>query len=157
LTTGEIQAHLAEIYDTEVSRETISKITDQVLPDMVAWQSRPLDRIYPVLLIDAIVVKVRDSQGAESPSTRFIRRTSAHCSTPTTAFPSRPIPIEIKRASRPSRTPQPPRRSGLEFKTAQTAQYSPGAHSRHRAQRERGRERHADQLDPATRFARGWR
>jgi hypothetical protein len=44
LTTGEIQAHLAEIYDTEVSRETISKITDQVLPDMVAWQSRPLDR-----------------------------------------------------------------------------------------------------------------
>jgi putative transposase len=41
LTTGEIQAHLAEIYDTEVSRETISKITDAVLPDMVAWQSRP--------------------------------------------------------------------------------------------------------------------
>jgi transposase-like protein len=43
LTTGEIQAHLAEIYDTEVSRETISKITDAVLPDMVAWQSRPLE------------------------------------------------------------------------------------------------------------------
>lgn len=41
LTTGEIQAHLAEIYDTEVSRETISKITDAVLPDMAAWQSRP--------------------------------------------------------------------------------------------------------------------
>jgi hypothetical protein len=58
---------LAEIYDTEVSRETISKITDQVLPDMVAWQSRPLDRVYPVLLIDAIVVKVRDSQVANRP------------------------------------------------------------------------------------------
>jgi putative transposase len=68
LTTGEIQAHLAEIYDTEISRETISKITDQVLPDMVAWQSRPLDRgVYPVLLIDAIVVKVRDSQVANRP------------------------------------------------------------------------------------------
>jgi putative transposase len=67
LTTGEIQAHLAEIYDTEVSRETISKITDQVLPDMAAWQSRPLDRVYPVLLIDAIVVKVRDSQVANRP------------------------------------------------------------------------------------------
>ncbi len=52
---------MAEIYNTEVSRETISKITDQVLPDMVAWQSRPLDRVYPVMLIDAIVVKVRDS------------------------------------------------------------------------------------------------
>lgn len=67
LTTGEIQAHLHEIYGTEVSRETISKITDQVLPDMVAWQSRPLDRVYPVLLIDAIVIKVRDSQVANRP------------------------------------------------------------------------------------------
>jgi transposase-like protein len=67
LTTGEIQAHLAEIYDTEVSRETISKITDAVLPDMVAWQSRPLERVYPVLLIDAIVVKVRGSQVANRP------------------------------------------------------------------------------------------
>jgi putative transposase len=67
LTTGEIQAHLAEIYGTEVSRETISKITDQVLPDMLAWQSRPLDRVYPVLLIDAIVIKVRDSQVANRP------------------------------------------------------------------------------------------
>ncbi|MGE5700875.1 MAG: IS256 family transposase [Arthrospira platensis] len=67
LTTGEIEAHLAEIYDTEISRETISKITDAVLPDMVAWQSRPLDRVYPVLLIDAIVVKVRGSQVANRP------------------------------------------------------------------------------------------
>jgi putative transposase len=67
LTTGEIQAHLAEIYDTEISRETISKITDAVLPEMAAWQSRPLDRVYPVLLIDAIVVKVRGSQVANRP------------------------------------------------------------------------------------------
>lgn len=67
LTTGEIQAHLAEIYDTEVSRETISKITDAVLPDMLAWQNRPLERVYPVLLIDAIVVKVRGSQVANRP------------------------------------------------------------------------------------------
>ena len=67
LTTGEIQAHLAEIYGTDVSRETISKITDAVLPDMLAWQSRPLDRVYPVVLIDAIVIKVRDSQVANRP------------------------------------------------------------------------------------------
>jgi putative transposase len=67
LTTGEIQAHLAEIYSTEISRETISKITDAVLPEMVAWQSRPLERVYPVLLIDAIVVKVRGSQVANRP------------------------------------------------------------------------------------------
>ena len=67
LTTGEIQAHLREIYSTEVSRETISKITDQILPEMLEWQNRPLDRVYAVLLIDAIVVKVRDSQVANRP------------------------------------------------------------------------------------------
>jgi transposase-like protein len=64
MTTGDIQAHLAEIYGTEISRETISKITDQIVEDMTAWQHRPLDRLYPVLLIDAIVIKVRDAQVA---------------------------------------------------------------------------------------------
>ncbi len=67
LTTGEIQAHLAEIYDTSVSRETISKITDEIVADMAAWQNRPLDAVYPVLLIDAITIKVRDSQVANRP------------------------------------------------------------------------------------------
>jgi putative transposase len=67
LTTGEIQAHLDEIYDTKISRETISKITDRIVDDMNAWQNRPLDRVYPVILIDAIVVKVRDSQVANRP------------------------------------------------------------------------------------------
>lgn len=67
MTTGDIQAHLLEIYGTEISRETISKITDQIVEDMTAWQNRPLDRIYPVLLIDAIVIKVRDAQVANRP------------------------------------------------------------------------------------------
>lgn len=67
MTTGDIQAHLAEIYDTEISRETISKITDAIVDDMVAWQNRPLDPIYAVLLIDAIVIKVRGSQVANRP------------------------------------------------------------------------------------------
>jgi transposase-like protein len=67
LTTGDIQAHLSEIYDTSISRETISKITDQIVDDMLAWQHRPLDRVYAVLLIDAIVIKVRDSQVANRP------------------------------------------------------------------------------------------
>jgi len=44
LTTGEVQAHLAETYGTDVSRETISKITDRVLEDLAEWQNRPLDR-----------------------------------------------------------------------------------------------------------------
>ena len=68
LTTGEIQAHLGEIHDTEVSRETISKITDAVVEDMAVWQNRSLDAVYPVLLIDAITVKVRDEQVANRPA-----------------------------------------------------------------------------------------
>ena len=67
MTTGDIQAHLFEIYGTEISRETISKITDAIVEDMAAWQRRPLERLYPVLLIDAIVIKVRDSQVANRP------------------------------------------------------------------------------------------
>ena len=67
LTTGDIQQHLLEIYGTEVSRETISKITDQIVEEMVAWQSRPLDPLYAVLLIDCLVIKVRGSQVANRP------------------------------------------------------------------------------------------
>lgn len=67
LTTGDIQQHLAEIYGTEVSRETISKITDEIVEEMVAWQSRPLDPLYAVLLIDCLVIKVRGSQVANRP------------------------------------------------------------------------------------------
>jgi len=67
LTTGEISNHLFEMYGTEVSKDTISRITDGVLADMTAWQNRPLDAIYPVLLIDALVIKVRDTQVANRP------------------------------------------------------------------------------------------
>jgi putative transposase len=52
MTTGDIQAHLAEIYGTDISRDTISCITDAVVEDMVAWQNRPLDQIYPVILTE---------------------------------------------------------------------------------------------------------
>lgn len=54
LTTGEIAAHLAEIYGTQVSRELISKVTDKVVDELAAWQNRPLDRVYPVVFVDAI-------------------------------------------------------------------------------------------------------
>jgi transposase-like protein len=67
LTTGEVQAHLAEIYGTEVSRDTISAITDRVLEGLAEWQSRPLDPVYAVLFLDAIYVKIRDGQVANRP------------------------------------------------------------------------------------------
>lgn len=67
LTTGEIQAHLADIYGAQVSRELISKITDKVVDELNSWQARPLDRVYPVVLIDAIQVKIRDGAVANRP------------------------------------------------------------------------------------------
>jgi transposase-like protein len=67
LTTGEISAHLAEVYGAEVSRQTISTITDKVIEGMIEWQNRPLDAVYPVIFIDAIHVKIRDGQVANRP------------------------------------------------------------------------------------------
>lgn len=67
LTTGEVAAHLAEIYDIQVSRETISNITDRVLEGLAEWQSRPLDAVYPVIFIDVINVKIRDGNVANRP------------------------------------------------------------------------------------------
>jgi transposase-like protein len=67
LTTGEVAAHLAEVYGADVSRDTISRITDRVLEEMAEWQNRPLDRIYPVIFIDALVVKIRDGQVTNRP------------------------------------------------------------------------------------------
>jgi putative transposase len=67
LTTGEVAAHFAEVYGAKVSKDTISRITDKVIEEMTEWQNRPLDRVYPVLFVDAIVVKVRDGQVTNRP------------------------------------------------------------------------------------------
>ncbi|WP_405763671.1 IS256 family transposase [Streptomyces sp. NBC_00045] len=67
LTHGEISAHLAEVYGTEVSKTTISTITDKVVDGMNEWQNRPLDSVYPVLFIDCVHVKLRDGKVANRP------------------------------------------------------------------------------------------
>src|SRR4029450_1423697 len=67
LTTGEVAAHFAEVYGAKVSKDTISRITDQVVEEMTEWRNRPLDRVYPVIFIDAVVVKVRDGQVVNRP------------------------------------------------------------------------------------------
>jgi putative transposase len=67
LTTGEIAAHFDDVYGARVSKDTISRITDKVISEMTEWCNRPLDRIYPVLFIDAINVKVRDGQVSNRP------------------------------------------------------------------------------------------
>jgi len=67
MTHGDIAAHLADVYGSDVSKTTISTITDKVLDGMSEWQNRPLDPVYPVVFIDAIHVKVRDGQVANRP------------------------------------------------------------------------------------------
>jgi putative transposase len=68
LTTGEVSAHLAEVYGTSVSRETVSKITDAILEEMGEWLNRPLEQVYAAVFIDAIVVKIRDGQVTNRPA-----------------------------------------------------------------------------------------
>jgi putative transposase len=60
MTVRDIQHHLVSTLGTELSHETISKVTDQVAEEVVAWQRRPLEPLYPVMYLDALVVKVKD-------------------------------------------------------------------------------------------------
>ena len=60
MTTRDIQAHLAEVYGAQVSPALISNVTGVVAEEITAWQTRPLDAVYPIVYIDALVVKVRD-------------------------------------------------------------------------------------------------
>jgi putative transposase len=67
MTTRDIRAHLREMYDVDVSPDLISRVTDGVLDELAEWQSRPLDRVYPVIFIDALMVKIRDGVVANRP------------------------------------------------------------------------------------------
>jgi len=59
MTTRDIETHLAGVYKVAISPELVSKITDAVLPELREWQARPLDAMYPIMYLDAIMVKVR--------------------------------------------------------------------------------------------------
>ena len=61
MTTGDIKAHMYEIYGIETSKDMISGITDKVLPLVKEWQSRPLEALYPIVYLDAVHFKVRDN------------------------------------------------------------------------------------------------
>jgi putative transposase len=60
MTTREIQGHLKELYNVEVSPSLISAVTDAVLEDVQEWQARPLDAMYPIVYLDALHIKIRD-------------------------------------------------------------------------------------------------
>jgi putative transposase len=60
MSTRDIRAHLREMYQVDVSPDLISRVTDAVVEELAEWQARPLDRVYPVVFIDALMVKIRD-------------------------------------------------------------------------------------------------
>ncbi|MCA9632887.1 MAG: IS256 family transposase [Myxococcales bacterium] len=59
MTVRDIQAHLTDLYGIDVSRDLISRVTDEVVEELRAWQQRPLEEVYPIVYIDALVVKIR--------------------------------------------------------------------------------------------------
>jgi putative transposase len=66
MTTRDIQRHLEELYGVDVSPDLISRVTDAVLDELNEWQSRPLESVYPIVYIDALVVKIRDQGKVEN-------------------------------------------------------------------------------------------
>jgi putative transposase len=66
MTTREIETYIADLYGPGVSRETVSRVTAGVLEDAKAWQTRPLEQIYPILYLDALVIKIRDGQAVRN-------------------------------------------------------------------------------------------
>jgi putative transposase len=61
MSTREIQGHLEEMYQVEVSPQLISNVTEEVMEEVKGWQNRPLDAVYPIVYLDALVVKIREA------------------------------------------------------------------------------------------------
>jgi transposase-like protein len=72
MTVREIRAHLEEIYGVEVSPDLISRVTDAVIEELTTWQTRPLERVYLVAYLDALVIKVRDKSGVQNKSVYIV-------------------------------------------------------------------------------------
>ncbi|MBP2217092.1 transposase-like protein [Arthrobacter sp. CAN_C5] len=75
LTTGEIAAHVEEVYGAKVLKDTISRITEKVAGELAEWSFRPLDPLYPVLFVDAMVGVGPRRAGAQHP---VLRRHGLH-------------------------------------------------------------------------------
>ena len=66
LSTREIETYMSDLYGPGVSRQTVSRVSASVLEDAKAWQTRPLEEIYPILYLDALVVKIRDGNAVRN-------------------------------------------------------------------------------------------
>lgn len=66
MSVRDIADHLSGLYGTEIRRDTISRVTDAVLDDVAAWRTRPLDSVYPIVYLDALMVKVREDRSVRT-------------------------------------------------------------------------------------------
>jgi putative transposase len=66
MTVRDIAAHLQDLYDIQIGRDTISRVTDAVLEDVEAWRTRPLETVYPIVYFDALRVKVREDRSVRN-------------------------------------------------------------------------------------------
>ena len=66
MSVRDIESHLSELYGVEIKRDTISRVTDAVLEDVVAWRTRPLDAVYPFAYFDCLMVKVREDRSVRT-------------------------------------------------------------------------------------------
>jgi putative transposase len=66
MSVRDIEAHLTDLYGVEIKRDTISRVTDAVLADVEAWRTRPLERVYPIVWFDALMVKVREDRSVRT-------------------------------------------------------------------------------------------
>ena len=66
MSVRDIQGHLEELYGTEVSPDLISRVTESVIDEVTAWQSRPLARLWPIVFLDALFVRIRDGGSLKS-------------------------------------------------------------------------------------------
>lgn len=72
MSTRDITGHLKDVYDADVSPALISKVTDIVTDEITAWQNRPLDPVYPIIYIDALIVKVRDGGAVNNKAAHLV-------------------------------------------------------------------------------------
>jgi putative transposase len=72
LSVREIQGHLKQIYKVDVSPDLISRVTDAVWEEVQAWRNRPLDAVWPILILDALVLKIRDQGSVRNKSAYLV-------------------------------------------------------------------------------------
>jgi putative transposase len=72
MTTRDITGHLKEVYGAEISPALVSKVTDVVAEEITSWQNRPVDSVYPILYIDALMVKVRDGGAVNNKAAHLV-------------------------------------------------------------------------------------